>query len=207
MLLISQFVICVQNCYMLVHIWKCFGLKEIIPKMTIMKDSCHEQSVVVAWLLVGDWSVVGGVGGDNSVRIHHVLTSQVGLTHFLQAEWRQREGGRSQSGNTYRRCYPACITWSLTPDIIHQHYQGTVLAAEHSVHAVGFDMWVCLSTASHRWCESKGGVKYLSSCVRDNSPAARFCRTTVDARSLSTNTPAHHAHLTHLCLTHKGPHL
>lgn len=93
MLLISHFVICVQNCYMLVHIWKYFGLKEIIPKMTIMKDSCHEQSVVVAWLLVGDWSVVGGVGGDDSVRIHHVLTSQVGLTHFLQAEWRQREGG------------------------------------------------------------------------------------------------------------------
>lgn len=193
----------------MVHIWKCFGLKDIIPTMTIMKDSYHEQSVVVAWLLVVDWSIVGGVGGDDSVRVHHVLTSQVGLTHFPQAEWRQREGGdhrvATHTGDVIHHV-KSCLIWSLTPDIIHQHYQGTVLEAEHSVHAVGFDMWVCLSTASHRWCESKGGVKYLSSCVRDNSPAARFCLTTVDAWSFSANTPAHHAHLTHLFLIHKGPH-
>lgn len=48
-----------------------------------------ELSVVVVQLLIGDGSVVGGVGGDDSIHVHHVLTSQVGLTHFSQAEWRQ----------------------------------------------------------------------------------------------------------------------
>ena len=44
----------------------------------------------VVWLLVGDWSIVGGVGSDDSRGVHHVLTSQVGLTYFSQAEWRER---------------------------------------------------------------------------------------------------------------------
>lgn len=64
------------------------------------KDSCYKQSAVVIWCLVGDWSVVGGVGGDDSVRVHHVLTGQVGLTHLSQAEWRERW---SQRGNTHTR--------------------------------------------------------------------------------------------------------
>lgn len=40
------------------------------------------------WLLERDWSIVGGVGCDDSLRVHHLLTSQVGLAHFPQADWR-----------------------------------------------------------------------------------------------------------------------
>lgn len=39
--------------------------------------------------LIGDRSIVGGVGGDDAIRVHHVLTAQIGLTHFSQAEWRR----------------------------------------------------------------------------------------------------------------------
>lgn len=42
-------------------------------------------------LLIGDWSVVGGVGGDDSAGVHHVLTGQVGLAHLPQAEWTESE--------------------------------------------------------------------------------------------------------------------
>lgn len=52
----------------------------------------------MVWLLIGDWSVVGGVGGDDSLCVHHVLATQVGLTHFSQAGERE---GWSQTGNTH----------------------------------------------------------------------------------------------------------
>lgn len=39
-------------------------------------------------------------------------------------------------------------------------------------------------------------MRYLSSCTKDNCPAALFCLTTVEACSLSTNKPAHHSHKT-----------
>lgn len=53
-----------------------------------------EEQLRTVQLLIGDWSVVGGVGGDDSVCVHHVLTSQVGLTHFSQAEWTESKSGR-----------------------------------------------------------------------------------------------------------------
>jgi len=48
------------------------------------------SSQVVVLLLKGDWSVVGGVGGYDAARVHHVLTSHVGLTHFSQARTERR---------------------------------------------------------------------------------------------------------------------
>lgn len=45
----------------------------------------------VVRLLVGDRSVVGRVGSDDSLSVHHVLASQIELTHFSQAEWRERK--------------------------------------------------------------------------------------------------------------------
>ncbi len=51
---------------------------------------------VVVCPLIGDWSVVGGVGGDDSLSVHHVLTSQVGLAHFSQAEWKEGERERER---------------------------------------------------------------------------------------------------------------
>lgn len=52
----------------------------------------------------------------------------------------------------------------------------------------------CLKTCSSKVCRK--GVRYLSSCTKDNCPAALFCLTTVEACSLSTNNPAHHSHNT-----------
>lgn len=88
--------------------------------------------------------------------------------------------------------------WSLTPDIIHQHYQRTLSAVKQ---ATCCWLWCVSALPRCLWCEGKEGVKYLSSCDRNNCPAARLRLTTVDAQPLSTNTPARHAHLTHLCLT------
>lgn len=69
--------------------WKC--LLMLCRSIAKKKKCCDEKSVVLVGPLVGDGSVVGGVGSDHSVRVHQLVTSHVGLTHFSQAEWRQRE--------------------------------------------------------------------------------------------------------------------
>lgn len=50
-------------------------------------------------VLIRDWSVVGGVGGDDSVCVHHVLTAQVGLTHFSQTAGSERTGITKRQGS------------------------------------------------------------------------------------------------------------
>lgn len=124
------------------------------------------------WLLVGDWSIVGGVGCNDSLRVHHFLTSQVGLAHFPQADWRWGWRWEGHIQEMLSRLHALTLSKDRSK-------------AEHSVHDVVFDL------CPLGWCKISS-VKYLSSCVRDSSPGARFCLTTVDARSLSTNRPARH---------------
>lgn len=72
------------------------ALLELSFKVKIKeKKSCDEVSVV--WRLIGDWSIVGRVGSNDSIRVHHVLTGQVGLAHFSQAEWREGELGHHRT--------------------------------------------------------------------------------------------------------------
>lgn len=47
----------------------------------------------MVWRLKDNWSIVSGVGSDDSIRVHHVFTSQVCLTHFSQAGWRKEQLG------------------------------------------------------------------------------------------------------------------
>lgn len=35
--------------------------------------------------LIGDWTVVGGVRCDDSLRVHHLLAGQIEFAHLLQA--------------------------------------------------------------------------------------------------------------------------